>query len=403
MNGQYTRASRFVAAIPTADEGPNESPDDAEMVPVIRIKRAQLSKCPLPPPVLDSWLKPNWHLVDAQPEVLSVQNLPDKKTGSISVQFSLRTMKSELLPLPNGKRGVRVGWKGERPAVAAREIFERMHALWMTVQREGNRMELVIADGMLFVPNLDIKHPILFQRVSLAFNESVPEFSFTTGTARIELYKALLRLVPEIDGRMIATIDQELDERPVEPLGGISASGFLRRVIQGSFREGEYLEARPDELGVPEGPSLWREPMILLRPRTAGLTSTLDYIVEDLEEKEAAVPDGLVRIVGVETDDALPLSPSPDNAATSRTSHGPRPDILFSKPGNQEQYEIAARLAKSNAVLVQGPPGTGKTHTIANLLGYLLAQGKTVLVTAHTTKALRVLRRHMDEALQPLC
>ncbi len=58
---------------------------------------------------------------------------------------------------------------------------------------------------------------------------------------------------------------------------------------------------------------------------------------------------------------------------------------------------------KSRAVLAQGPPGTGKTHTIANLLGYLLAQGKTVLVTAHTTKALRVLRRQIDEALQPLC
>ena len=52
---------------------------------------------------------------------------------------------------------------------------------------------------------------------------------------------------------------------------------------------------------------------------------------------------------------------------------------------------------------MQGPPGTGKTHTIANLLGHLLSQGKTVLVTAHTTKALRVLRRQVDGALQPLC
>ena len=81
----------------------------------------------------------------------------------------------------------------------------------------------------------------------------------------------------------------------------------------------------------------------------------------------------------------------------------PQPDVLFSKAANHEQYEIAARLAKSNAVLVQGPPGTGKTHTIANLIGYLLAQGKTVLVIAHTTKALRVLRGQLDEALQPLC
>jgi very-short-patch-repair endonuclease len=54
-------------------------------------------------------------------------------------------------------------------------------------------------------------------------------------------------------------------------------------------------------------------------------------------------------------------------------------------------------------VLVQGPPGTGKSHTIANLIGHLLAQGKSVLVTSHTTKALRVLRNYVPEKLRPLC
>ncbi|HWY32461.1 MAG TPA: AAA domain-containing protein, partial [Candidatus Acidoferrum sp.] len=61
------------------------------------------------------------------------------------------------------------------------------------------------------------------------------------------------------------------------------------------------------------------------------------------------------------------------------------------------------QLARRDCVVVQGPPGTGKTHTIANLLGHLLAQGKRVLVTAHTPKALRVLRQKVVEPLQPLC
>lgn len=65
--------------------------------------------------------------------------------------------------------------------------------------------------------------------------------------------------------------------------------------------------------------------------------------------------------------------------------------------------QIASRLEQYGAVLVQGPPGTGKTHTIANLIGHLLAQGKTVLVTAHTSKALRVLREQIVEPLRPLC
>src|SRR5260221_13318526 len=77
--------------------------------------------------------------------------------------------------------------------------------------------------------------------------------------------------------------------------------------------------------------------------------------------------------------------------------------ILLSKPANAEQLEIARRLERNNAVLVQGPPGTGKTHTIANLIGHLLAQGKSILVTSHTTKALRVLRDQVVPRLRPLC
>ena len=52
---------------------------------------------------------------------------------------------------------------------------------------------------------------------------------------------------------------------------------------------------------------------------------------------------------------------------------------------------------------MQGPPGTGKTHTIGNLVGHLLAQGKSVLVTSHTTKALRMVRHHIVPELRPLC
>jgi len=54
-------------------------------------------------------------------------------------------------------------------------------------------------------------------------------------------------------------------------------------------------------------------------------------------------------------------------------------------------------------VVVQGPPGTGKTHTIANLMGHFLAQGKSVLVTSHTKKALTVVKGKVNKSLQDLC
>jgi superfamily I DNA/RNA helicase len=61
-------------------------------------------------------------------------------------------------------------------------------------------------------------------------------------------------------------------------------------------------------------------------------------------------------------------------------------------PANEEQLRIVKCLQSNGAVLVQGPPGTGKTHTIANLIGHLLSEGKSVLVTSQTEKALNVLK-----------
>ena len=77
--------------------------------------------------------------------------------------------------------------------------------------------------------------------------------------------------------------------------------------------------------------------------------------------------------------------------------------FFFPLPTNDEQRQIIYRLYKSPCVVVKGPPGTGKTHTIANLIGHLLAQGKRILVTAQTPKALKVLREKIVEPLQPLC
>ncbi len=51
---------------------------------------------------------------------------------------------------------------------------------------------------------------------------------------------------------------------------------------------------------------------------------------------------------------------------------------------------------------MQGPPGTGKTHTIANLMGHFLAQGKCS-GDEPTKKALSVLKEKVAPGLQSLC
>src|SRR5205814_776754 len=117
--------------------------------------------------------------------------------------------------------------------------------------------------------------------------------------------------------------------------------------------------------------------------------------LEDLAGRQD-LPLALLKIVGLD-----PPPAEDEKAETFEPGDEPE-EVLLSKPANAEQIRIAVRLEREGCVLVQGPPGTGKTHTIANLIGHLLAQGQSVLVTSHTTKALRVLRDHVVEKLRPL-
>lgn len=77
-------------------------------------------------------------------------------------------------------------------------------------------------------------------------------------------------------------------------------------------------------------------------------------------------------------------------------------ELYFPLPWNEEQKTIANKIEVRYGVVVQGPPGTGKSHTIANLLCRFLAQGKSVLVTSQTGKALEVLKDKIPSEIQGL-
>ncbi|MFG3443046.1 histone-like nucleoid-structuring protein Lsr2 [Nonomuraea sp. NPDC047897] len=76
--------------------------------------------------------------------------------------------------------------------------------------------------------------------------------------------------------------------------------------------------------------------------------------------------------------------------------------LLLPLATNEQQEQIAQKLATHNGVTVQGPPGTGKSHTIANLISHLVAHGKRVLVTAHKDQTLAVLRDKIPAELRDL-
>ena len=76
--------------------------------------------------------------------------------------------------------------------------------------------------------------------------------------------------------------------------------------------------------------------------------------------------------------------------------------VFFPLPFNKEQKQIYENYLKNRLTVVTGPPGTGKSHTIVNILCSLLAQGKRVLVTAQTDKALESLLNKIPEKFDDL-
>lgn len=382
----------------SVDEGSEEDfAEDSDTQSVLTVRRPSTTKCPTPPEELTLWIEPGWEQPEADVHHLSERNAVDEQGQTLVEKFEDEESRVSILGEWQNKRN---RWKmNELPARAALRVFERVYEVWGRIEKEGESIELMVGNGQLQIPALGIDHPILLHRLSLSFKTEIPEFQFSLSAQPVELYDGLFLQIDSVDGNQKAKLAAELVEAQYHPLGDDDVNGFLRRLCHGLFApNGQYLEDPEDVSSQGERIVVIRRPTLFLRKRTRAFSSTVDRILEDLHECEQ-LPESLLRIAGFES-----LVESAE-VAPERGSFYANEDeeILLSKEANEEQLRIAKQLQTQGCVLVQGPPGTGKTHTIANLLGHLLAEGKSILVTAHTTKALRVLRQQVDVALQALC
>src|SRR6516225_6643159 len=365
----------------------------------LRVQRPQLSKPPEPPNEILSWLETGWEDPSNVALVAESREEPQGNGATLTIQFTADPARTAAL---RHWAVLRDEWaRTERPARQAMRLFETFYSLYGRIDREAERIELVLGDGILSWQRAEggIFHPILLQRLQLQFDAAVPEFTLSEAEYPVELYSALFQSMADVDGRVIGRCREEVEQGGFHPLYNGTTSNFLRRMVVQLSPRGEFLEQSAPRGEQPD-PRIGRDPVIFLRSRTLGFAAAIEGILADVRTRED-LPWSLLNIVGEESPipDAEPenLEPSESVAAENGV------DVLLSKPANPEQIRIARQLEEHGGVLVQGPPGTGKTHTIGNLIGHLLAQGKSVLVTSHTTKALRMVRHHIVPELRPLC
>ncbi|HYV68217.1 MAG TPA: hypothetical protein VE964_18405, partial [Myxococcales bacterium] len=151
---------------------------------ILKVGRPTFTQAPPPPVPIQEWIEGDWE--DPEAEVLLVEAKGD--VGSEPVRFDSEPRRVESY---ERWRAQHDAWaRTERPARAAMKIFEQLYELYGRIEREAESIELVLGDGILSwkKPDGSIYHPILLQRIHLAFNPSVPEFTLIETGREVELY-----------------------------------------------------------------------------------------------------------------------------------------------------------------------------------------------------------------------
>ncbi len=369
---------------------------------ILKVSRPRLVEPPQPPKDLMPWLHNGWQQIDGKVTIEPVLRINSGNQIRI-VRFTDEPRRQQQL---EEWKNCRNKWvEVEQPTFAVYALFDKLYALHSEIERESERVELMLGDGLVNWQTKDgitIHHPVLLLRLQLRFDPEIPEFTLVETGQSSELYSAIFQTIPEVKAAEIARSREDFEQGNLHPLRSEETTRFLRRLVNRLSANGEFLEPGAVSFGK-NAPTITRGPVVFLRPRNLGVSIALESILEILPGSDH-FPYSLTSLVGIDGEtNKLNIVDQPLTIDSIDAPNGEDERILLSKPANAEQLEIARRLDMYGAVLVQEPPGTGKTHTIANLIGHLLAQGKSVLVTSEKPKALRVLREKVVESLQPLC
>ena len=284
-------------------------------------------------------------------------------------------------------------WVEEQKKIeVVRNLFDTLYNKYLVLDRDSDSLELVVANGLVKVPNEDIYYPILLKKVNFSIDTEKNIISITDASDNDfitqELYLNFLAEVENINLDKVFYLEDKIVENNIHPISkNETIKDFFREFIHNLNPRAQFIEDIRKDNKENIITIEWK-PILFIRKKDDGKVEAINNIIKDIENG-GEIPEYLSELVGVIGSDKRTIEQVPD--------------ILFTKETNNEQIEIIKSLYSHRAVVVQGPPGTGKTHTIANLLGHFLAEGKNVLITSQTKKALDVLKEKIPTDIQDLC
>ena len=361
-----------------------EPEPDADILTVERVTRAEP---PAPPAELLPWLSGDWHDSTARPAL----------SGDLD---------AEVFPtVPERFAEWRAEWslwsaqeKTDRPV---RSCYSQLFAAYVAANGNPEELELVLGVGCLaWTPpgHEPVSRHVVTAPVGIRFDDDTGRLTVhrveSVATADVELDMLDPGLVP--NPKHINDIRAQARELETHPLRRAETGALVRRVVHTLDANGEYRDEDAAPAPEPTAVAAYAPAVILRRRSQQGLVEIFETIVDQLSEA-GDVPDGLRPLVDPDHRTRAHRESTSDGALVEVDG-----DTFLPLPVNDTQLRIVRQVDTQAQTLVQGPPGTGKTHTAAALLSHLLAQGKRVLVTAHTDRALREVRDKLPTEIKPL-
>lgn len=293
------------------------------------------------------------------------------------------------------------------------DTYKRFFSIYNKAQQFGEEYELIIGVGLLKFKENDnsplISRHIFTSKIEIDF----PRESFITVSPNVESEiqletDAIIDLREQLESDCIIDAEKKCKEYLIEKnilsLFEDNIKDAIQIFADRLRSDSKFIDElnRPTE--VPQKPTVYFAPSLILRKRnTRSFTALYESIIKNISEAENEIDIPAINdLVGIYDQEGFNENGNGNVNFEEENITFTDDTIYFPKKYNDEQIEIINKARKNNKILVQGPPGTGKSHTIANLICHLLANGKKILVTAYTKRALEVLKNQLPDEFRNL-
>lgn len=267
------------------------------------------------------------------------------------------------------------------------DIYHQFLKIYYTIQNENEELELYIANAILLSDSEpDINYPIFTKRVNITLNPKKEIIEIKNSNISSDLDVKLLSKIGNINPMELKRVSDELRQNYYNPMSSKETLSFMRGLAKRLHLEGQVIEDHNSDYKL-SPLTLVNRNVLILAPKISSTIATFDRAIALAEAgKKSPI------ISQISGEEVIKTEKQNDEIEFG----------LFTKEFNNEQLNIVKSSYNNAVTLVDGPPGSGKTHTVSNMIGHFLAEGKRILVLSKKKKALRVIKNMIDPAFNGL-